>query len=163
MAQQLLLTRVGDIADSINKRDKKNDDYFQQLTDSLEKITASISAFEFQNELLRKENGDLKEVLKVAEAERQINALSKSDSSTMKEFMKAKDQMIVNLQKEVNDLKSQRSDTTREMNLIREQINTLKATAKGERVPLKDKNEQKQAPLTLKFDDFSDKLYALLS
>lgn len=155
--EQLILTRISDIADGVNKRDKKFDATFKTLTDSLEKITVSMSAFEYQNELLRKENAELKNVVKILESDGKQNVTNKNDSSSLKDTMKAKDFMIANLQKEVNDLKAQRADTTREMNSIREQINILKATAKGERAPLKEKNDQKQT-ITLKFDDFSDKL-----
>lgn len=156
--EQLILTRISDIADFSDKRDKKLDTTFKTLTDSLEKITVSMSAFEYQNERLKKENADLSNIIKTLENDSKQNVVSKNDSSTMKEQMKTKDFVIASLQKEVNDLKAQRADTTREMNTIREQINVLKATAKGERIPLKDKNEQKSQTLTLKFDDFSDKL-----
>lgn len=155
---QLILTRIADININIEKRDKKYDDIFTQLTDALEKITMSMSSFEYQNEMLRNENTEMKQLVKGLENENKTIAVNKSESSSTKEQMKAKDFMIVNLQKEVNDLKSQRAETTREMSSIREQIIQLKSTAKGEkRGPLKDVNERSQI-LTLKFDNLSDKL-----
>lgn len=148
---QLLLTGLNDIRILFNGQEKKNDNMFKTLTDALEKITVSMSALEYQNELLRKENKEQKQ-MGAADG-------NSKESSSMKEQMKAKDFMVANLQKEVNDLKSQRAETTREMNSIREQINHLKATAKGEkRDPLKDANEQKPKKLTLTFDNVSDKL-----
>lgn len=152
--EQLILTRISDVADFSSKRDKKLDSTFKTLSDSLEKITVSMSAFEYQNELMRKENAELKQEMNNYKQQ----VISKNESSPSKELIKAKDFTIASLQKEVTDLKAQRAATTREMNSIREQINILKASAKGERVPLKDKNEQKPHTLTLKFDDFSDKL-----
>lgn len=110
-----------------------------------------MSAFEFQNQTLRTENNDLKELIKGLEAENRTVDQSKSQ-------MKTKDIAIANLQKEITDLKSQRAETTNEMSSIREQINQLKQTAKGNKRPLQVSNEQKPQPLTLKFDDFNDKL-----
>jgi len=157
---ELVLTRINDVASSNEKHDEKNATMFQHLTDSLEKIATTTSAFEAQNEHLRKENNELKQMLKAIENDKKMNSVSKNDASSLKDEMKNKDFVIATLQKEVTDLKAQRAETTREMNSIREQINSLKQTAKGERVPLKDKNDQKSQPqtLTLKFDDFSDKL-----
>lgn len=153
--EQLLRTGLADIA----ARDKKNSDFLSQLTDSLEKITISISTFEYQNDILRKENAEIKQLVKGLENENKTIASSHKASASMMEQMKAKDFMIKNLQKEVTDLKSQRADTAREMKGIHDQINQLKAAAKGEnkRDPLRDVNERGQS-LTLKFDNFNDKV-----
>lgn len=152
ISEQVLMTRIADLTITIENRDKK-------LMDSLEKITISMSAFEYQNEMLKKQNNELREMMKGLENENKSVVTSKQDSAAMKEQIKVKDLVISNLQKEVNALKSQRAETTREMNDIHEQINQLKATAKGEskRAPLKDSNDQ-QRSFTLKFDNFNDKL-----
>lgn len=139
---------MADINIAMEKREKASAEMFQQLAASMAAITESVKSFEYQNELLRRENTDLKG----AEVSVKIGA----DSIAMKEQMKAKDFMIANLQKEINDLKNKRAETTREMNSIREQINLLKATAKGEKRNIVD--HPKSQSLTLKFDDFSDKL-----
>lgn len=157
--EQLLLTRIADININIEKRDKKYDVIFSQLTDSLEKITMSMSSFEYQNEVLRKDNTEMKQLMKGLENENKSIASTKHESSSMKEQVKAKDFMIANLQKEVNDLKIQRAETTREMSSIREQIDQLKLSAKGEakRDPLREVSKQGNI-LTLKFDNLSDKM-----
>lgn len=117
-----------------------------------------MSAFEFQNQTLRAENAEMKELIKGLEAENRTVVKSKNDSVGLQAQVKTKDLTIANLQKEITDLKSQRAETTNEMSSIREQINQLKQTAKGNKRPLQVSNEQKPQPLTLKFDDFNDKL-----
>lgn len=157
--EQLLLTRLADININIEARDKNNADIFTQLSQSLEKITISMSSFEYQNEMLRKENAEMKQLIKALENENKLIGLSRKDAVSLKEQMKAKDIMIANLQKEVSDMKTQRLETTGEMKAIQEKINQLKAAAKGEkkRDPLRDINDRGQS-LTLKFDDFNDKV-----
>lgn len=142
------MTRIADIHIAMEKREKNNAEMTQQLTDSMKVIAESMNTFEFQNDMLRKENAELKSV---------SDGTTKNDPGAMKEQMKAKDYMIANLQKEVNDLKTKRAETTREMNLIREQINLLKSAAKGEKRGPTIEQPRHQS-LTLKFDDFSDKL-----
>lgn len=139
---------MADINIALEKREKDQTEMFQQLTTAMAKISENMKAFEFQNEMLRKENTELKS--------QGTEASSKGDTAAIKEQMKNKDFMITNLQKEVNDLKNKRAETTREMNAIREQINLLKATAKGEKRNIVE--QPKPQSLTLKFDDFSDKL-----
>jgi predicted RNase H-like nuclease (RuvC/YqgF family) len=126
----------------MDANEKNQAEMFQQLMSAIESMSDTLKSFQAQNEMLKKENIDL----------RTAPETSKNDSATLK----AKDFMIANLQKEVNDLKNKRAETTREMNQIREQINVLKLAAKGEKqVP---KSEPKAQAITLKFDDFSDKL-----
>jgi hypothetical protein len=45
---------------------------FKSLTEQIGKVTQSISTFEFQNELLRKENADLQELVKGIQSENQM-------------------------------------------------------------------------------------------
>ena len=157
--EQIFLTRLSDINIKIESRDEKNEQLFMQLTDSLEKITMSISSFEYLNDMLRKENNEMKELIKGLQNENKQIASSHNESATMKEQIEEKDFMITNLQKEVNDLKSQRAETAREMKTIKEQINQLTAAAKGEnkRGLFRDVNERGQS-LTLKFDNFNDRV-----
>jgi FtsZ-binding cell division protein ZapB len=145
------MTRITDINIAMEKREKNQAEMFDQMKIAMASINESIKSFEFQNEMLRKENAELKGGPDTS------SVVVKNDSGVMKEQMKAKDYMIANLQKEVNDLKNKRADTTREMNIIRHQINQLKAAAKGEK-PIPNNVQQKPQSLTLKFDDFSDKL-----
>jgi FtsZ-binding cell division protein ZapB len=145
------MTRIADINIAMEKREKNQTEMFDQMKIAMASISESMKSFEYQNEMLRKENAELKGGPDTS------SVVVKNDSGAMKEQMKAKDYMIANLQKEVNDLKNKRADTTREMNIIRHQIIQLKAAAKGEK-PIPDNVQQKPQSLTLKFDDFSDKL-----
>lgn len=145
------MTNIVEINNRLQISEKKQEEASQQLLASIASMSESLQSFQYQNEMLRKENDELKsgttgEGLPIQE-----------HSSAIKERMKAKDFMIENLQKEINDLKNKRAETTREMNSIREQINVLKATAKGEK---RSPTNETRPPLalTLKFDDFSDSL-----
>ena len=143
------MTRISDINISMEKNEKVHGDMYQQIFALMGSMNESFKKFEYQNDMLKRENADMKTG--------SDNLPKGSDTAAAaKEQMKTKDFMIVNLQKEVTDLKSKRAETTREMNAIREQINNLKAAAKGEiRNPAVESRTQS---LTLKFDDFSDKL-----
>jgi hypothetical protein len=79
--------------------------------------------------------------------------------------LKQKNTTITNLHKDIAELKSQRAETALAMVHIQEQVRALKLNAKGEnkdglRTPLKlvNGNDTKSTSLTLKFDDYSDKL-----
>ena len=142
------LTRISDINITMEKNEKIHGEMYQQILNSMATMNESFEKFEYQNDMLRRENADLKTGSE--------NLPKGSDTVALKEQMKMKDFMVANLQKEVTDLKSKRAETTREMNTIREQINHLKAAAKGEK--RNPAVESKSQSLTLKFDDFSDKL-----
>ena len=142
------LTRISDINITMEKNEKVHGEMYQQILNSMATMNESFKKFEYQNDMLRRENADLKTGSE--------NLPKGSDTVALKEQMKMKDFMVANLQKEVTDLKSKRAETTREMNTIREQINHLKAAAKGEK--RNPAVESKSQSLTLKFDDFSDKL-----
>lgn len=128
----------------MEKSDKNNGEMLQQLIIAAAGITKSMKSFEYQNDTLRKENAELKGG---------VEGGSKNDLAAIK----AKDNIIANLQKEVSDLKNNRAEAAREMNVLTDQVNLLKSAAKGEKCspPIK-----KSIPhsFSIKFDDFSDNL-----
>lgn len=154
---QMLTTQISSLSDLMKSRDQKSEETMTRMMDSLEKMTVSMSAFEYQNQLLRQSNEDLKKQVEVLHAGSQSG--SKPSSGDSKDSHKTKDATIATLLKENGELRAQRAETTREMFAIREQISQLKNNAKGEnKRPLRDGNEPRQQNLTLKFDNVNDKL-----
>ena len=155
MNEQMILTKIDSIADAV--KGNKHEQSMASLAVSLEQLTKSMSTFEYQNQLLRTENANIKATSAALEEEIKAISCSNNLSTDAKELMKIKDSTIKNLHKEITELKNQRADTTREMAIIREQIAQLKAATKGENRFQRGGAEPRQA-LTLKFDNLNDKL-----
>lgn len=156
----LVMVRLSEISTAQEKNDKRNEEMLKQVMNSMEQLTIRMTRVDSENVELRQANNDLKELIKALQNENQMVVDSKKESSSMKEEMKGKDLMIANLQKENNDLKTQRARHSRELEAVREQIKELKITAKGgfRRQPLKDANKQMPGPVTLTFKSADDKL-----
>lgn len=137
------MTHIVELKSKMESNERKQTEMFEQLMASMATLSDTVKSFQHEKDALKKENEALKNG---------TDHVPKSDSAALK----AKDYMIANLQKEINDMKNKRAETTREMNTIREQINVLKLAAKGEKPA--PKPEAKAQPITLKFDDFSDTL-----
>lgn len=137
------MTHIVELKSKMESNERKQTEMFEQLMASMATMSDTVKAFQHEKDALKKENEALKNG---------TEHVPKSDSAALK----AKDYMIANLQKEINDMKNKRAETTREMNTIREQINVLKLAAKGEKPA--PKPEPKAQAITLKFDDFSDTL-----
>lgn len=110
-----------------------------------------ISMSEEQNRQLRKENLEIKELVRNLHGNGVMGSSSMSDSQ-LTEQLRMKDNMITTLRKEIQELKQQRADSAKQLTEIKLHVDQLKAS---KRDPLAPKNEQKQPiSLSLKFDDF---------
>lgn len=150
-SDQMLATQISSLSDLMKNRDSRCEATMVQMQESLERITLSMSAFEYQNQLLRQENEELKRKVDV------VSAAPSNKGSGSKESHKAKDAQIALLLKENGELRAQRAETSREMCRIREQISDLKNSTKSDQRPLNG-TEPRPEKLTLKFDNINDKL-----
>ena len=113
-----------------------------------------VKMMEEQNRQLRKENLEVKDLLRNSQGGGMFTQIEPSGSQ-LTEQLKMKDNMIVTLRKEIHELKQQRAESAKQLMEIQQQVTTLK---NSKRDPLAPKNDQKQPiSLSLKFDDF-DKL-----
>lgn len=105
---------------------------------------------EEQNRQLRKENLEVKELLRNSQGFGV--AQNGASDSQLTEQLRIKDSMIITLRKEIHELKQQRADSARQLTEIQQHVAQLK---NSKRDPLAPKNDQKQPiSLSLKFDDF---------
>jgi hypothetical protein len=109
-----------------------------------------------QNRIMKKEFLELKEMVATAQFGQ---AISETEGQ-LKDQLRAKDNTIANLRKEIYDLKVQRAETAKNMTEIQKEVSDLKNRQLGgaARAPLGQKSENK-APITLslKFgDDFKN-------
>lgn len=113
--------------------------------------SAQLNAAERQNQILCEEIQDLKGKIKKLEGEAATVGNQAGADGNL-----AKDKTIEGLQKEINDLKVQRADLSREVVSFKEAL--AKVKPKGETRPLREANGHQKQSLTLKFDDSNDKL-----
>lgn len=157
-ALEMLTVQVSSLSDMMKSRDKKTEDAMKQMQESLEKMSITMRTFETNNEKLKTENEDLKSN-SIGQKGLAIQLDPKAASNAnYKEVLKSKDATIAALMKENQEMRTQRTENTREMNAIREQVNQLKNAAKGEKRRLGEADEPRQQNLTLKFDNVNDKL-----
>lgn len=106
---------------------------------------------------LKKENSEIKNKINNIEQNGGGNTLSSFGS--VEEQVREKDKIIINLRKEIQDLKIQRSHQAKQMGEIQYQVSILKKNAVKDRAPLRngrnDENKQSKT-LSLKFDDIAD-------
>lgn len=69
--------------------------------------------------------------------------------------LRAKDELIANLRKEIHELKVQRAETAKNMAEIQKEVNDLKNRQLGGNTTPQVKEYKQPLSLSLKFDDFS--------
>lgn len=112
-----------------------------------------MQAITEQNNQLRKENLEMKDMLTGVQGGSSSIVLGGSGDAHVKEQLRVKDDIIANLKKEIHELKLQRADAAKNMEEIQKQVKDLKIirqTGVGNDQPTKQ-----PISLSLKFDDLS--------
>lgn len=140
ISQQILQAKISEINATLQNQGKSINDAFGTITGAIEE----------QNRQFRKENLELKDLLRNFQNGSSVPGNNNNMSeSQLNEQLRTKENMITTLRREVHDLKVQRAESARQLSEIQKQVNELK------RDPLAPKNEQKQPiSLSLRFDDF---------
>lgn len=117
----------------------------KSITDA---FTTMMSMMEELNRQLRKENLEVKDLLRNSQGNGSMASTGMADSQ-LNEQLRLKDNMIITLRKEIHELKLQRAESAKQLTEIQQHLKNLK------RDPLAPKNDQKQPiSLSLRFDDF---------
>lgn len=142
MHQAKLEAKIADINTNLERQSKAFDGMMNVLIE--------------QNAQLRTENLEIKDMLKNINQGDFLLGADGGDSK-LKELVRAKEDTIIHLKKEIQDLKMQRAESAKHMEEIQKQVNELKVRQTGERGALKPVNNEAKQPisLSLKFDDFS--------
>lgn len=149
MHQEMLQAKICEINLNLERQNKSISTAFDAMMNFISE----------QNSQLRKENLEMKDMLKnIGEGANGIGFGGGSADARFKEQLRVKDDTIVNLRKEVQDLKMQRAEAAKHMEEIQKQVHQLKINKTGDRSPLKASNSapiKQPISLSLKFDDFS--------
>lgn len=150
--ESLLLAKIKSIVEESNSAN------VVLLQEAFGNSKAQLDAAEDRYQALKHGNNELKEKVKKLEEILEAGGSSNKNPAGVQDQIKAKDTIIQGLKKEINDLKTQRAEVSKEMVSFKDQIEQLNAKTKGEVRPLREVNGQVKHSLTLKFDEFSDKL-----
>lgn len=148
MHQELLQAKISEINLNLDRQNKTINNAFEQM----------LTVLTEQNNLLRKENLEMKDMLKNI-CEGAVGFSGTGGDAKLREQLRVKDDTIVNLRKEIQELKLQRAEATKNMEEIQKQVHELKNRQLGDRSPLKAVNAsapKQPISLSLKFDDFTN-------